>query len=148
MKKSSFSEKWGSTTSRLGFAPFPTALIFAQDELKLSPTEMNVLLNLLVHWWSAEQYPYPSQRAIAFRMGVSTRTVQRTLAELESKSLIIRNKTSMNNKKYKGRSVYNLEPLVKTLDTLSPRLIDRLSNEEKLNRKQNLIQVFDSASFF
>jgi predicted transcriptional regulator len=129
MKKSSFNDKWGDTTSKLGFVPFPTALIFAQDELKLSSIEVNVLINLLVHWWSADQYPYPSQKAIAFRMGVSTRTVQRTLAGLEEKDLIIRQKTSMENKKYKGRSIYNLEPLVKTLDAISPRMMELLGKQ-------------------
>lgn len=144
MKKSSFNDKWGDLTSQLGFVPFPTALIFAQDELKLSPTQVNVLINLLVHWWSADQYPYPSQKAIAFRMGVSTRTVQRTLAELEGKKLIIRQKTSMENKKYKGRSIYNLEPLVNTLNTITPRLIDQLSKNWKLDHKSGDISVFNS----
>lgn len=51
MKKTAFKDKWGEETSAVGFIPFPSTLIFAQAELKLTPMEVNVLLNLLVHWW-------------------------------------------------------------------------------------------------
>ncbi|MGI9657235.1 hypothetical protein ACR2E2_19385 [Acinetobacter baumannii] len=55
-------------------------------------------------------------------MGVSTRTVQRTLAGLETKGFITRNKTSRDNSKYKGRSIYDLSPLVKILEEKAPDL--------------------------
>ena len=66
-------------------------------------------------------------------MGVSTRTVQRTLAGLETKGFIIRNKTSRDNNKYKGRSVYDLSPLVKILEEKSPEL--DIVKKQKRNRK-------------
>ena len=86
MKKTAFKDKWGEETSAVGFIPFPSTLIFAQAELKLTPMEVNVLLNLLVHWWEKDKFPYPSQKAIAYRIGVSTRTVQRIL--LDSRELL------------------------------------------------------------
>lgn len=129
MKKTAFKDKWGEETSAVGFIPFPSTLIFAQAELKLTPMEVNVLLNLLVHWWEKDKFPYPSQKAIAYRIGVSTRTVQRILLDLEEKNLIIRQRTNREDRIYKGRNIYNLEPLIDTLKILSPRIKNQLKKE-------------------
>ena len=129
MQKSTFKQKWGPETSSVGFTPFPSTLLFAQAELGLTPIEMNIILNLLVHWWEKDKYPYPSQKAIAYRMGVSSRTVQRTLLYLEEKKLIIRQRTSRENKVYRGRNIYNLEPLIETLKILSPRIKGQLQKD-------------------
>ena len=129
MQKSTFKQKWGPETSSVGFTPFPSTLLFAQAELGLTPIEMNIILNLLVHWWEKDKYPYPSQKAIAYRMGVSSRTVQRTLLDLEEKKLIIRQRTSRENKVYRGRNSYNLEPLIETLKILSPRIKGQLQKD-------------------
>jgi DNA-binding MarR family transcriptional regulator len=88
----------GKVTSQLGFVSVPTALLFAQSDLRINALEMNVLMNLLMHWWDKDQYPYPSQKAIAFRVGVSSRTVQRVLKELEDKELIKRELSSRTHK--------------------------------------------------
>jgi len=122
MNKYKIEDKWGKETLKLGFIPFPTSLLFAQQELGLSSIEINILLNLLVHWWETKQYPFPSQQAIAHRMGISTRTVQRTLAGLEMKGLIKRLRTSRDNEKYKGRNIYDLSPLVTVLEEKTPEL--------------------------
>ena len=66
-------------------------------------------------------------------MGVSTRTVQRTLAGLETKGFIVRNKTSRDSNKYRGRSIYDLSPLVKILEEKSPEL--DIVKKHKKNRK-------------
>jgi hypothetical protein len=47
MKNYSFIEKWGKVTSQLGFVSVPTALLFAQSDLRINALEMNVLMNLL-----------------------------------------------------------------------------------------------------
>jgi len=130
--------KWGDSSLILGFTPIPTTLIYAQKELGLSSIEMNILLNLLTHWWKKEEFPYPSQAGIAHRIGVSTRTVQRTLAGLETKGFIIRNKTSRDNNKYKGRSIYDLSPLVKILEEKTPEL-DIVKKQKKLKKVSNPI---------
>lgn len=122
MNKYQIDNKWGKETLKLGFVPIPTSLIFAQKELALSSIEINILLNLLVHWWEKDQYPFPSQQAIAYRVGISTRTVQRTLAGLELKGLIKRKRTSRENEKYKGRNLYDLSPLVTVLEEKTPEL--------------------------
>ena len=122
MNRYQIEDKWGEATLKLGFVPVPTSLIFAQKELGLSSIEINILLNLLVHWWDKNQYPFPSQQAIAYRIGVSTRTVQRTLAALELKGLLKRKRTSRENAKYKGKNIYDLSYLVMVLEDKTPDL--------------------------
>ncbi|MDC5391592.1 helix-turn-helix domain-containing protein [Acinetobacter baumannii] len=126
MKKYSFIDKWGEITGQLGFVSVPTALLFAQSELKINALELNVLLNLLMHWWDKNQYPYPSQKAIAFRVGVSSRTIQRVLKDLEEKELINREMSSRTHKVFRGRNIYNLDPLIEALEVLTPVIQERL----------------------
>jgi predicted transcriptional regulator len=111
--------KWGSQALCLGWVPVPASLLFLQSKLNISPTEMNVLINLLLHWWRAGDKVYPSQDAIAHRMGVSKRTVQRSMDKLEGLGLVERISTARNTK-YRGRNIYNLEPLAKTLSLHAP----------------------------
>ena len=92
MKNQSFVGKWGEQTSDLGWTAVPIALLFLQGKLKISPIEMNVLINLLMHWWKLDQLPYPSQDAIAYRIGVSKRTIQRAVVKLlDEMSMELRN---------------------------------------------------------
>lgn len=96
---SSVHARWGDAASA-GFTAVPNALIRAQAKLRLNPTEMVVLLNLLLHWWQNERLPYPGTPAIAKRTGLSERTVQRTISALGRKGLL---------KRLQGRSVKDPE---------------------------------------
>jgi DNA-binding HxlR family transcriptional regulator len=82
-------EKWGKALSG-GFVVIPSALLRYQGELELDSGEMLVLMNLLMHWWRAEDLPFPHTSTIAKRMGVTRRTVQRHVESLERKELIRR----------------------------------------------------------
>lgn len=66
-----------------GFQVVPDILLKKQDELGLSPTELVVLLNVLMHWWYPAQKPFPRSSTIAHRMGISPRTVQRAIQRIE-----------------------------------------------------------------
>lgn len=86
-------ERWaGAVTDGLtGFTAVPDILIRSQAELGISPVELVVVLNLLLHWWDGEgEWPYPRISTIARRMGTSRRTIERAIAGLESKGLIRR----------------------------------------------------------
>lgn len=82
-------EKWGEA-ARAGFLAVPDLLFKHQDTLGLSPTELVVLLNVLMHWWYRDQKPFPRPTSIARRMGSTVRTVQRAIAELEARGLLVR----------------------------------------------------------
>ncbi len=84
--------KWGNAVDggQTGWQAVPDALVRGQKDLKLSSTEMVVLLNILIHWWKSEELPHPRPSKIAKRMGVSVRTVERTIGSLEDKQLLLR----------------------------------------------------------
>ncbi len=71
-----------------GFTAVPNTLIRLQRELGLSSTELVVLLNILCHWWRAEEWPFPRMTTIAKRMGVNRRTVERAVYSLQKKGLL------------------------------------------------------------
>ncbi|MBN4706549.1 helix-turn-helix domain-containing protein, partial [Escherichia coli] len=70
-----------------------------------------------------------SQESIAVRMGVSSRTVQRSLQELENYGLLTKILTSKDNPKYKGRNIYDMSLLVKSLNILTPDLNAKLNEK-------------------
>jgi predicted transcriptional regulator len=131
-EKSSVIDKWGNRSCSLGWVAIPTLLLFSQKELKITSSEFNVLLNLIVHWWEKSESPFPSQGAIAYRTGLSLKTVQRSLASLEKKKLIIKTATPRSNMVTKGRTMYDLSPLVAELDRVSPRILDSMTNRRKM----------------
>lgn len=125
-------DKWGDRSCSLGWVAVPTLLLFSQKELKITSSELNVLLNLIVHWWEKSESPFPSQGAIAYRTGLSLKTVQRALANLEKKKLIIKTATSRSNSVTKGRTLYDLSPLVSELDKVSIRVLESMASRRKM----------------
>jgi predicted transcriptional regulator len=121
-KKTTLAGKWGQGVIDHGWVAVPSALIFLQGTLTISPNAMNVLLNLLLHWWG-EESPYPSQVAIANRIGISKRTVQRAVQELQEAGLLIKIPTQAQSEKFRGRNLYDLSPLVRKLQELAPTLL-------------------------
>lgn len=80
-------EKWGDA-ALAGWMAVPDVLLKNQHRLGLQPTELLVLINILSFWWYAEGLPYPRITTLAKRMGVTPRTVQRSLQKLIEKGLI------------------------------------------------------------
>jgi hypothetical protein len=85
-------KKWGKAVMRSGWTAVPTVLLEKQHALSLTPTDVNVLLQLMKYWWNADDPPFPSKAAIAEAMGVAPRTVQRRITYMESLGLISRRK--------------------------------------------------------
>lgn len=88
---SSIAEKWqGAVTQGSGFVAIPMALLRLQTKLKLSQTDMMVLINLLAHWWDPARAVFPRSSTIAKRLGVTKRTVQRSTQKMLDSGLITR----------------------------------------------------------
>ena len=127
--------KWGPGALSLGWTPVPTALLFLQADLGLNPVDMNILINLLSHWWKASAKVYPSQDAIAKRIGVSKRTVQRSIDKMELLK-IIEVQSTKRSSQYKGRNVYNLKPLALLLDQTGPNVREKIEMARTWKRSQ------------
>jgi len=81
--------KWGAAAAA-GFQPVPDVLLVKQRMLDLDPVDVLIILNITSYWWYAEKLPFARTNTIAERMGVSARTVQRSLRKLETKGYISR----------------------------------------------------------
>jgi DNA replication protein DnaD len=113
-------DRWG-VVSEPGFLSIPDVLLMHQKELGISSEELNVLLNVLAHWWRPESKVFPRTSTIAFRMGASLRSVQRAMQSLVKKGLIKRDKTN------EGVTYYDVTPL---RDALTPYAQIRLKMQK------------------
>jgi hypothetical protein len=140
---SDVAEKWGIAVAERGFAQIPNYLMllnqFLDQDRRLSPVELLVLLQLVGTWWRKGDLPFPSMGTLAVRCGVSIRQVQRSITRLEQLGLLGRIK-----RRHKGiiaSNAYDLSPLVSLLDEVAktfpnefPRKIHRAQTKEISSR--------------
>lgn len=114
-------EKWGELVADRGFAQIPNYLLylnqFLDDEHKLSPIELMVLVQIVASWWRRKELPFPSMATLAVRSGVSERQVQRAVARLEKGRFLKRVKR--RNSGIVASNAYDLSPLVEILETVA-----------------------------
>lgn len=112
-------KRWGAKVWAVGFTGVPSLLIQGQHRLGLSPVQMNVLLQLLDHWWRRGNMPFPAKKTIAERMGMTPRYIQQIIKELEGDQFVKRKfrKTGVGDW---DTNVYDLSGLVKKLQELEP----------------------------
>lgn len=113
--------KWGEAVTRFGFQIVPALLLKKQSVLGLdddgkteavSAPELVVLLNVLMHWWTKDSAIFPSAQMIADRIGVTRRSVDRSVESLVRKHLL--------SKERDGNLVfYDPNPLVQRLAQLA-----------------------------
>jgi DNA-binding MarR family transcriptional regulator len=124
--------KWGKLNMRAGFVGFPSAVIQFQDQLRLSSSELNVLIQIADFWWDPERHPYPSKGLIAKRMQMKPRSIQRIIAQLESRKLIARIARNYQEGGNKSNE-YRLTGLARAAEQYSKEIIDKF---EKRSREQ------------
>lgn len=112
-------KKWSPMVMRQGYSIIPVLLLHAQKRIGLSPSHLNVLLQIASHWWKANDLPFPSKQTIANRMDCTPRHVQRCLTALEKAGLITRI-VRKNSKEGQLSNRYSLEGLVKKLAEIAP----------------------------
>lgn len=115
-----------------GFQVVPDLLLKHQHDLGLSPTDLTVLLNVLMHWWYPERKPFPRSTTIAKRMGVTPRTVQRSLQQLEELGLLVR------EKEVRGPTYLDPAPLVARLEELARKDADYLHRRRLRDGEEEL----------
>jgi len=131
---SNVSEKWGELVAQRGFAQVPNHLlllnIFLDEQHKLSPTELLILIQLVGTWWRTDDLPFPSMSTLANRCGVSSRQIQRSVNHLEALGFIQRVKR--RTKGIVASNAYDLEPLANVLNHVAkafpnpyPRMVDK-----------------------
>ena len=126
-------EKWGKAVMDLGFSIVPSLLLRAQQRLGLNPTQLAVLLQLSDYWCDEKRKPFPSKEALSKRIGLSTRQVQRHIADLEKAGLVKRIER-IGRHGGKLSNTYDLSGLVKRLQELEPEFKE--VEEENRQRRE------------
>ncbi len=129
IKPQELSKRWGKEVISEGWTAIPNTLIERQQALKLSPTEMNILLVLLKYWWEDNKSPFPSKKTIADYINRDISTVRKTMKSLEDKGLIKR-EARFYEKGGQSSNSYDLSGLVKNLKKES-RLLSKIKAERK-----------------
>ena len=115
------SAKWGEALDA-GFQILPDALIRGQHLLKLSATDLVVIANLNQAWWFADRQPYLKPHTIAKRMGVSERSVQRSLSRLRERGFLQQHRKKLADGTV--RYTHDLSGLRQVLERLARRDIN------------------------
>lgn len=114
-------DKWGELIAERGFAQIPNYLLllnqFLDDDHKLSPIELLILIELTGIWWKKEDLPYPSMATLALRCGVSERQIQRAITNLEKHNFLQRVKRRKSG--VISTNAYDLSPLIKILNEVA-----------------------------
>lgn len=119
-------EKWSKLLMDAGWISFPAVIVERQQALGLDAVDLNILLHLANYWWTKDRKPYPSKKTIADALGVTPRTVQRRIADMEKGGLIRR-----EERRIPGRgsqtNIYHLDGLIKAVAVYA---------EEKLKKQK------------
>ena len=122
-------DKWGNDLLETGWTGLPNVLIEKQHALGLDVIDLGIILHLVKHWWSATEPPFPSKGRMAQAMGISKRTVQRHVAEMEAKGYVTREQQRRGG----GRANrYHLDGLIEKLKPFAEE-----ANQEKQERIRN-----------
>lgn len=130
-------KKWGASVMKLGYTMIPSLIFWAQNRLGLSPVQLVLLLHLADFWWQRDRMPYPSKAELAERMNLSTRQIQRYMAELEEGGFIERT-PRFHFKGGQQNNEYNMAGLVKKLKKLEPEFtkVKEEAKKQEVNVKR------------
>ena len=117
--RSSTEQIWGKKVYQHGYAGVPSILIRGQQRLGLSPTQFNIVVQLLEYWFDPAKKPFPTKRDLAERIGVTVKTVQNNIRELEKAGLIYREKRRSAAGDWSS-NIYHLDGLIQKVQELEP----------------------------
>jgi hypothetical protein len=124
--------KWKSSLDA-GWTVIPSALLRGLPRLHIGANELAVLICLIDYWWAPTDPPWPSKKALAERLGVSQRTIQRSLACLQEEGLIVSEARHMASGGQTSNR-YDLSPLVAKLEVIAADMKGAETEAAKLRR--------------
>ncbi|QEL12262.1 helix-turn-helix domain-containing protein [Kushneria phosphatilytica] len=129
--------KWGKDIVAAGWTAVPNILLQRQQTLGLTPTDLNILLQLLMYWWQDGKHPYPSKKKIAESIGVSTSTVQRRIRVMEAIGFLERR----YRRQEADRNLTNEYDLTPLVEYLMPHAAHEVSERQKARERRNIRQT-------
>jgi DNA-binding Lrp family transcriptional regulator len=142
-------EKWTKPLMDAGWTVIPSVIIERQRALGLDAIDINIIMHLALHWWTADNKPWPSKGSIADALNVDPRTVQRRLAKLEAAKFILREERRIAGRGSKTNR-YHLDGLIAAAkpyadEKLAESTEHAEAKAERVKRKRAKIRVVGSS---
>ena len=118
-RKSSTERIFGTKVLSHGYTGIPNILLRGQKRLGISPTQFNIIVQLLSYWIDPARPPFPSKRRLADRIGITEQTLRINIKALEGQGLVVREQRFTSAGDY-GSNTYHLDGLVKKLEGMEP----------------------------
>lgn len=131
--KRSVEARWGKVNTAAGWTALPSVLFMRQQALRLDALDLNIVLHLAGAWWDADRHPYPTVETLAMAIGVTERTIQRRIAELEQWGYIKRVER-FTKAGSQTSNAYDLSGLVKACEPFAKE-----HSEEREQRKKEAV---------
>lgn len=134
-KKPSSTERiWGKSVYGHGYTGIPSILIQGQRRLGITPTQMNIIIQLLDYWREPSRKPFPTKKELADRLGLTDKTIQNNIRALEKAGLIRREQRRTAAGDWNS-NIYHLDGLVQRVQALEPAFAEarRKRKEAKAN---------------
>ena len=121
-------EKWTAALMDAGWTVIPSIILDKQHALGLDPIDVNILLQLIKHWWFRDHLPHPSKATIAELMNVNPSTVRRRISRMVDAGFIKR--VSRYDAKHGGQTsnAYDFDGLIQAA---TPFALEALSTREE-----------------
>ncbi|MDX9741670.1 helix-turn-helix domain-containing protein (plasmid) [Thauera butanivorans] len=132
-------KKWGPDLMKAGWTVLPNMIFMRQRALGLDSMDINILLILLSHWWTAESLPFPSKKTIAEAIGCDTSTVRRRIQAMEAAGFLKRIERRVEHDRSKTNQ-YDFSGLIKAAtpyaqEELQARQEGRQGRAKRIRRK-------------
>lgn len=127
--KRSVAARWGKVNAEAGWTAIPSVLFERQQALRLDSVDLNIVLHLLGPWWEADRYPFLGMETMAAAIGVTRRTIQRHMRELERWGYIKREPQFKDGRQ--RSNVWDLSGLVKACEPFSREAIEEAEQRRK-----------------
>lgn len=134
-KRISSTEKiWGKSVISHGYAAIPSILLKSQRRLGINATQLNLIVQLLEHWYDPSRPPFPTKRQLADRIGVHPKTIQLNIKALEKAGYIQRQKQKTAAGDW-GSNIYHLDGLVEKIKALEPEFTQARKEKAAIIKK-------------
>lgn len=134
-KKPSSTERiWGKPVLSHGYTAIPSILIQAQSRLGITPLQMNIIIQLLDYWREPERRPFPTKKDIVSRIGVTDKTIQTNIRQLERAGLIRRELRKTASGDWNS-NIYHLDGLVARIAQLEPEFTKAREVRREVKRR-------------
>ena len=124
-------KKWTPELLEAGWVMIPNVLLERQQALGLSALDVNILLQILRHWWKKDELPFPSKKTIAECIGIKENTVQKRIREMERDGLIKR--VPRRDSKHNGQTsnAYVFDGLIEAATPFAKEILEERKARSK-----------------